>query len=1639
MGLAALVPAAIYNPWVQNKVKDIACDYASRKTGMDINVGHVNIDFPLDITADSVLIVDEKGDTMLQADQVQADVKVKPLIDKKIEVDEAKVKNGKFNMTTDDGSTELAVDADSIGARGVKVDLNKNRVDVVDAAARGGKIAMKNKPYKKEPSKDDKESKPWQVNAQRLTVDDIDYEMEMKPTIDHLDAHVGHAQMRDGHVDTGKRSVDVGGLEVDSADVNYEHPSEADAKKYNDEHPIEHPEAHADNPNDSVPWKVHADSLRLTNSRGRYARTGAKPKPAGGDLDTDNIEVKDVDLAVDDFNSNGSNVTVPVKHVKARERSGLNVRDGSGTVSYNDRGVDLDNVKLRTDGSDINLDGHIDKKMLDDPSTGQAQLSTDSRVSLNEAEKIAPDLRPTLKDIPHNSPVGVKGKVSGNTSRLDVHDLEADIPGHAKARMKGTIYNPTDSKRRRVDADVEADLSNTDFISKMLPPDTRKNIKLPPMKLRGKAQIQGDNMAVRGSVSTGGGTLSGKGTYNTRNNAYDIDATTNNFNVKSIVPSVDVRDLTGHVKARGRGFDFTDCGSTYTDATIALKRVKYNGNTYRNINGDVHLHDGYLTANVDSRSPGADLNAAAQGTICNDHYVFTADGTMRDVDLEKLGLYKGTCNGRGSFSATGDINLRTQEMDAQVDLQDLDWQLDSNALVADKATATLHTTDTLCCFTAENEDNIVHLNAWCGPRHLFNSFKRTADIASYQVEQRGLNIDTLQQALPHFDLQVRLGRDGLVQRYLSGRDIDFRKVECDIYNDSNIYIDGLAHAISIGETNIDTVTLHATEWNKYLAFKAHMGNRPGTMDEFAQVDIEGGVRGPTIDFLAHQRNIKDETGYRLGLNATLTDTAVNMKLFPEDPIIGYRQWTINMPNYANYSYRDRMLDADLQLSSDSSRVSLLTSREPGSTTEDIDLRIENLKLEEWTRFIPTLDMSGVANATVDVTFDGRNVEGNAVASVDDLFYKGRPEGDFGLTTQFDVDPTTVSTRLQAELTSDGKRVATAQGTLNDSTAATPLNMDVALERFPLRKANPFIPGNYVSLTGFAVAGLNVTGTLDNPRVSGTLTPDSAYVMLPRYGASLRMADQAIPVDSSIITLDHFPLYGSNDQPITVDGVVDLRDLDNMGIDLDIEGKNVQIIDAEQEDWNQVFGKAAADITATVKSKNNIMDVRANVDVLSGSNVTYVMKNDITTLQSSTDEDMVTFVNFNDTTSTAADLVTARATSATNVLVNIGVAQGSKINVFLSEDGQNRATIDGSGRLKYSLDFAGRDNLTGTYTIESGNVRYTPPLISQKDFDITSGSTLVWTGDMLNPTLNLTGTQRTRTSVSSDSEGTRLVDFIITATVGGTLSSIDLGFDLSTTSDMTVQNELQSMTDVQRSQAAINMLLYSTYSGTNSAGTVNNLTASNALFSFLQSQLNSWAARTIKGVDLSFGINQFEGTRSGGTQTSYSYRLSKTLFNDRFRIVVGGEYNTDAAESAIAENLFNDLSIEYNLNTEGSKYLRLFRHTGYESILEGQVTETGVGFVMKRKLSSLRDLFKGHSQAYKQMRDSLRALEKAQKQALRDVEDAISQGQDTVGVSTTSDGTPTDTSTTIERDSNAATTTNDDLTRPVSTRRDDENP
>ena len=74
-------------------------------------------------------------------------------------------------------------------------------------------------------------------------------------------------------------------------------------------------------------------------------------------------------------------------------------------------------------------------------------------------------------------------------------------------------------------------------------------------------------------------------------------------------------------------------------------------------------------------------------------------------------------------------------------------------------------------------------------------------------------------------------------------------------------------------------------------------------------------------------------------------------------------------------------------------------------------------------------------------------------------------------------------------------------------------------------------------------------------------------------------------------------------------------------------------------------------------------------------------------------------------------------------------------------------------------------------------------------------------------------------------------------------------------------------------------------------------------------------------------------KRNGQRTDYSYRLSKNLFSNRVRAVIGGKFSTDADPSQnLKENLIDDISLEYMLTKRDNMYLKVFRHTGYDRIL-----------------------------------------------------------------------------------------------------------
>lgn len=581
-------------------------------------------------------------------------------------------------------------------------------------------------------------------------------------------------------------------------------------------------------------------------------------------------------------------------------------------------------------------------------------------------------------------------------------------------------------------------------------------------------------------------------------------------------------------------------------------------------------------------------------------------------------------------------------------------------------------------------------------------------------------------------------------------------------------------------------------------------------------------------------------------------------------------------------------------------------------------------------------------------------------AVDSLTYDRQRFGDVALAARYAQGAG--RQRANVRLTLDSLDVLSARADYRKE-AADPLDAALLIPGFPLQRANVFLPDDLVQLSGVLAGRIDITGSPAQPLLDGGLRFAAASVRVPMIGTAFRFAGDTIRFDRSRVRFDRYALLAPNRKPLTIDGEVDLSDFSRMSTDLTLRAADFQLVNVPRKERTTVYGEAYLDLNTSVKGPVDELLIRGNVALLGGTDINYVMQSSPLEVKPQS-QNVVSFVSFEelDAQEPPADLPPIRI-GGLDMALNVDINNDVKAAVDLSPDGSNRIDLRGGGNLSYTMNPLGDTRLAGKYVLSGGTVRYNPPVIAQKVFKIQPGSYVEWNGDLADPSFNITAVESVRANVSSDDgQETRPVNFDISINIRNTLTDLAISFGLAAPEDLTMQNQLNSLTAEQRANQAMNLLIYNTYTG---PGTTAKVSSENPLNTFIQNELNQWAQNNLKGVDLSFGIDSYGQDDPNGQRTDYSYRLSKNLFSNRIRAVIGGKFSTDADPTQnLKENLIDDISIEYMLDKRDNMYIRVFRHTGYESILEGEITETGVGFVIRKRLSRLGDLFRSSKPAAK---------------------------------------------------------------------------
>lgn len=1542
------LPIIVYIPPVQTLMKNVACKVLREKTGMEVSIDKFRIRFPIDVSLTGVDVLTAPEDTMVSAKEVIADVKLLPLLKSDVQIKKLKLLDAYYKMVAEDTSMIMKINAGVLDVKpGASFNIKTMDLTLEDALLKNGNISLYMDVWKKQPNPDTTQTQML-IRAKTLDLENITFGMSMLPTIDTLNLKARSLQLRDGVIDLTNSKITAAYVGGDTGKVTYIQPT----PQYIASHPA---------PVDTIsppspPMTIMMDDISLQGFDVLYATKGVKPAKG---FDPSYISVTGLNIALKGFYNQASTLRLPITMLAAKERSGLAVTSGKGTIAVDEKGINISDLHLTTLASKIVADADVPFALMEMKPDAKMTVKCNASLGQSDIKAFLPMASQYLGMLPNKGPLTLNLDARGSITDLTVSNLLLDIPSTLHLYAEGYAKNPTDFRKLKAELTLDGKLTNPSVVDKAL---GIKGINIPALTITGTASADHETYTADVDLKTSAGDLAAKGHVALNAESYNAELTATGINVAQFVPDAGIGHVTASIRANGAGFNPTK-PAAHTDTSIHIAEIDWEGKHFRNIDATAKLSNGNFDVTLSSPNTDADLSLTALGRIAGTRYDFDINADIRQLNMQNLGFMPTMCEGSATFTANGFFDINSYLGDVTFDATEIDWNMpDMYIHLPNGVSGRLLSENDFTSLYIDSDRTAVDFNARSGLKNLITAFTNAGNSLITQIAKRQILVDELHDQLPQFELSLQASGKGLINQFLQPNGISMDTVSLNLANSDIISgnIDMLG--LNTGSLAMDTITLNLKQRETLLDYKAHIGNRPGTMDEFAKVDLMGYAGGNRASLSVTQHNLQGEMGYRVGLTAAVSDSIATVHFTPLKATIAYMPWTVNADNHIDVNFASTPIHIGANLEARSAESSLCLRTQPNTNgDEELYVKLDNIHIEDFLRlsvFAPPLTAS--VSSEIHMFYDKQTTfTGNGNLSIKNFTYQRQNVGDFDLLFDAGLN-LNGDTKAEVSLLVDEKKALSAHCILETDSVTkslTPKDLGLTLTQFPVKIANAFLGPDVAKLSGSLNGEMGMTGSFTKPLLNGHISCDSVNVFIPMMGSTLKFDNEPIEVADNVVTFTDFDIFGVNDNPLKLTGKVDATDFSNILMDLGLNANNFQLVGNDRRAKSDIYGKLFLNLQAKASGQMSRLNVNANLAVLGSSNVTYAIPDAQAVINRNDASDVVQFVQFSDTTQMAkADSVVAPMTMRINA--DLTINPGTQVTVLLSDNGTNKVQLSPSGNLNYFQNYMGDMRLNGQLNLGTGMAQYSVPVLGQKKFEFIQGSYVAWNGQLMNPVLNIKAVDELKANVQQNGNS-RLINFKITLDVSNTLSSPKVVFDLATDDDITIQNELSSMSADQRSTQAMNLLLYGQYS---SQGTkANSNLSGNALYSFMTSTLNSWAAKNIRGVDLSFGVDQYEKTVNGqqSTTTSYSYQLSKSLFNNKFKIVVGGNYSTDAsADENFAQNLISDISFEYMLKqTQNlSMYTRLFRHTGWESVLEGEVTETGVGFVMKRRLSNLRQLW-----------------------------------------------------------------------------------
>ena len=1342
-----------------------------------------------------------------------------------------------------------------------------------------------------------------------------------------------------------------------------------------------------------APNMIYLDELNLT--RGHFVFWNQnKDNPEKVGMDYAHLDIDSIYLSASKLSFNGDTIVGFIHDLRAEDKSGFVLSEFNSPSKFlvSSKGFDFKHLKIQTHATSLDLDLQF-----------LYNKYSDYRKFVDSIYIIA-NIYPsqlTLSDLRYFSAVMGKmtdtlqigGLINGYVRDFVAKDFSFSFKDstdfHGTIKMRGL---PKFSDTHIV-GDVQKLTFTYQDISEFTIPSPTGKIPLPEILASVKSAVFSgnyngfpNNFNTKFNLHTNIGNIYFEGALNNNINIvqkpkYFYTMHANNVNVKEMLGMKDDLMLTFSSEMSGEGLNKKDADM---QMSFDVERMKLYGNEFDNVklSCDVENQRIIANANVDSELLKLNLN----GLLDISHKVPSFDVRM---NVDNANLYRlGLLDKDEKMLLSTDImaNMRGDNIDRMYGNVSLD-----NTLYQDSRGS--YFMDSLYIVITENHFNSKNLSVNCdffdlnidgifNFKNIGNTFKNYVrnhfhvkkwgdkgvklddEKQDFYVNMNFKNTETLSQLLMP-NLQVS-NNTNFTATFTSSNYQLYSTLESEMVVFNGMIFEEI-HLKNKTEQNKTTANLKL----KDFIMKESTSRNPIELGlENVEFLLDAHNDSLLFEFKWDDEHIDDRNKGKL--NATFIpdeNKGGRLNVTSSDVIVNDSLWNISPTCFIDFK-NDRVKMQEFDIYSGNQYLKI-KGNFPKTNNDTLYLKFDDLNISNFDLLTAGMgvDLDGIING--DLQFAGLSDKFTFLSNLDvqGIGVNKHLIGDAFIDASWSASDTSIFVDAEIIEHDSSDILLSLVGNYYVSRTDDNLDFNLDLNGLDISFVNSFTKGILNRVKGNLEGDILIGGSMKKMQLEGEVDLYDAachveylntYYNINPSNLKRHDIDSYIRFSENRIDINDIILVDTLGNQAVAQGAVSHNNLKNLNLDIDATLDNFMGMNMLPKDGAAFYGTAIAsgDLKVDGPIENIVLDI--NAVTMPGTVIDILLANN-----TSINDNFIVFVQkdvVKDTIKTFVPVKKKKNKFTFNL--NADVSETAKVNIHLPS---NMGNISASGVGNIRLGHAQNQlSLYGDYVINEGTFNFNFQNLVRRNFNIRQGGTISWTGNASEADINVIGSYKTKSSISSlgiQLDSTSLVnnvnvDCILRLQEKLNNPTITFGLELPNSTD-DIRNTVFSIIDTTNqavmSQQIISLLVLGSFSNTGMSQ--NNIGTSN-YYNVLTSSLSSWLSQISKDFDIGVRYTPEDNL----TVEELEVALSTQLFDDKLTIEGNlGMYNGSHNEVAGGANsIVGDVDISYNITSRLS--LKFYNHSNLNSNYYSYSYETysnytqGIGISYSQNFDHIREIF-----------------------------------------------------------------------------------